>query len=842
MFLSPRCFRTLVLLCVSGVAGVSSGLAQEDYDAKFYDGLRQRGLFSLAEGYLLSELSRETLLPDQRARFRLELSRTYMTHAGHRLGEEQEQLWEQAQETVNAGLNEAEGTRWYADLLLQRELIALAKARFGLQQLRLTPANTILRTETAQSLRASLASLREVENQLEQNARNVLSEYRKNSRAISPYEHRAIEKRAILEISSTLTDIAEVQYDSPELRGGPLRAATSRISVLTEGSEDETITWLAKLLEVRCSRLSGELKLAQQQLERLRERIPESLRDELIVEEARLLLAGRQPDRVAELLRDYRKTQKVLRGELSLLYLQALADLSQMARERGDSQLAAELSAQLTSDAERFRTEIGGIWGYRCSLFVELHKQAAQFGSAYAEQMRAAQNLYRSGDQQGALEAYRSLSDRAAKDGKTDLAAEMAYLAGSLELAAQEYASAGKSFLSIFERFPQSTRSAEAHLMWAYTLGKQYEQIPTRTNRESYTQALNAHLELFGTGETVGEAHLMLGQLEESRLQFTKAVPHYLQVPTSHRKAAEADLGAVRCFQKILDRLQELNQPRDARRLEAIDEISKRAARYPESEQEWSVQQSQVVLGLARLLLAQKNVDYALVDWLLTRVLRIEKQDGEWKSLRISALQLRVLALAGAGKTREAESILLQLGKTETDQLLSLMEGLNRVTSGADESVRKGIAELQLKTALELQKRIETLSEEGRKKLGVCLAEAYLAAERSREAREVYEQLVEQYPREISFREQLARLYRDCPTPDCVRRGLELWKSLEATYRQGSREWLYARKETIRSLMEIDQNTEARRLLGITELLYPELGGQELQAEFQSLKTKLGRD
>jgi outer membrane protein assembly factor BamD (BamD/ComL family) len=574
----------------------------------------------------------------------------------------------------------------------------------------------------------------------------------------------------------------------------------------------------------------------------MRENIPDTLRDDLTVEEAKLLLAGKQPDRAVELLREYRKTQKVLRGELSLMYLKGLSELSSIARERGDSRLASELSAQLTADAERFRTEAGGIWGYRCALFVELHKQAAQFGSEYAEQMRTAQNLYRSGDRTEALEAYRSLSDRAVQDGKTDLAAEMAYMTASLELAAQDYAAAGEAYLSIFERFPKSPRAAESHLMWAYVLGKKYEEFPTKTNRELYTQALESHLSLFETSDTAGEAFLMLGQLQESRLQVTKAVTHYLQVPASHRKAVDADLGAVRCYQKILDRLKELNQPQDAWRLEAIDEISKRTAKYPESEQEWTAQQAQVVLGLARLLLTQKRVDYSLVDWLLTRVLRIESPDGEWKPLRINALQLKVLSLAGAGKTREAESILLQLEKTETAQLLSLMKGLNRVTAGADESVRKGIAQLQLKTSLELQKRAETLSEEERKKLGVCLAEAYLAAERSREAREVYEQLVEKYPRETSFKEELGQLYRDCPTSECADRGLTLWKSLEATYRQGSREWLQARKETIRSLIATDRQTEARRLLGITELLYPELGGQELQAEYRALKTKLDRD
>jgi hypothetical protein len=122
------------------------------------------------------------------------------------------------------------------------------------------------------------------------------------------------------------------------------------------------------------------------------------------------------------------------------------------------------------------------------------------------------------------------------------------------------------------------------------------------------------------------------------------------------------------------------------------------------------------------------------------------------------------------------------------------------------------------------------------------LAQAYLAAERSREAREEYERLVEAYPREIPFREQLARLYRDCPTDACAHRALELWRSVESSYRQGSSEWFRARGETIAALISVNRRSEAERLLKITETLYPELGGPQSQADFVELKTKLGRD
>jgi hypothetical protein len=816
--------------------------AGEDFDAKFYEGLRRRGMFSLVEDYFLAELAKPSLLPELKARYRLELSRAFMDHAGHRLGEEQAELWEQARKAAEAGLADGESTRWFPDLLLQRELISVEQARFGLQQLRLTPTNSALRTQTTQDLRAALANLREAEKRLDQIARTVVSEYRKNSRAISPYEHRMVEKQAILEIARTLADIAEVQYDSVELRGAPLRAAASRISVLTEGSEDESATWQAKLLEIRCSRLVDDFRLAQQRIDRIRDRIPDAFRDDLLAEQVRLHLGNGSPDNAAELLRSHRTSQGVLRGELALLSLQSLSSLANLARERGDQELSRALTNELQVEAGRIRNQVGGIWAYRCAVFMELQEQTERYGAEYAEQLRLARNLYEAGEESAALEAYRSLSRQADRDGRGDLAAEMAFLTGSLELSSRQWEPAGETFQSIVQRYPESPRAAEAHLMWAYVLGKHYEAVPTRSNREAYTQALETHLGEYASSRTIGEAHMMLGQLQEKRLQITQAVAHYLQVPSAHEKSPEAELGAVRCYQKILDRLKELEQPTDAWRIEAIDEISRRVAEYPEDAGEWGFVRAKVVLGLSRLLLARREADYPLADRLLSRVISIGTPDDAWKELELDALRLRVLSLAGAGKTREAEAVLLQLERTGTDQLLSLLEGLNRVTEGADASVRGKIAEMQLKTSLELRQREDSLTEAERKKLGICLAQAYLAAERSREAREEYERLVEAYPREIPFREQLARLYRDCPTDACAHRALELWRSVESSYRQGSSEWFRARGETIAALISVNRRSEAERLLKITETLYPELGGPQSQADFVELKTKLGRD
>ena len=87
---------------VAGVFGLPNAprTRADDVTARYMDGLRQRQLFSLAEGYCLRKLSDSELPQADRLQFVLELSRTYTQHAQQTAGAEQEDLWQRARQTV----------------------------------------------------------------------------------------------------------------------------------------------------------------------------------------------------------------------------------------------------------------------------------------------------------------------------------------------------------------------------------------------------------------------------------------------------------------------------------------------------------------------------------------------------------------------------------------------------------------------------------------------------------------------------------------------------------------------------------------------------------------------
>ena len=107
--------------CLSGarravVAGVmlvllSSMAAGQtrDEDETYFNGLRERRLFSLAESVCLKRLEQTDLSAAERSRFTVELSRTLAEHALHvRTVEEQSDLFDRARKAIQDLLDERE--------------------------------------------------------------------------------------------------------------------------------------------------------------------------------------------------------------------------------------------------------------------------------------------------------------------------------------------------------------------------------------------------------------------------------------------------------------------------------------------------------------------------------------------------------------------------------------------------------------------------------------------------------------------------------------------------------------------------------------------------------------
>ena len=85
----------------------------------------------------------------------------------------------------------------------------------------------------------------------------------------------------------------------------------------------------------------------------------------------------------------------------------------------------------------------------------------------------------------------------------------------------------------------------------------------------------------------------------------------------------------------------------------------------------------------------------------------------------------------------------------------------------------------------------------------------------------------------------VAELNDECDSPDCRQRGIDLWRKIESRLEAGSRDWLAARLEVCQSLRRLHKESDCRKLLGVTRLLYPEIEDHELRREFDQLAAEL---
>ena len=64
---------------------------------------------------------------------------------------------------------------------------------------------------------------------------------------------------------------------------------------------------------------------------------------------------------------------------------------------------------------------------------------------------------------------------------------------------------------------------------------------------------------------------------------------------------------------------------------------------------------------------------------------------------------------------------------------------------------------------------------------------------------------------------------------------------MESQVKPGSLEWLEMRYQVARLCWRLGQTEECRKLLGVTRLLYPQLGDAELRTQYEQLQRKVDK-
>ncbi|TWU11505.1 hypothetical protein CA54_03120 [Symmachiella macrocystis] len=827
----------LVLLAPLGACGDEASLT-----ARYFDGLRSRQLYEVAELYGRDQLLRDDLLPEERLEFTIELSRTLADHAMH-AGDAQQQakLWTEAREILNTLIQQTPQQQLSLEFqLAQLDALRGQSLRY---QSQIAPYDHVLRDQAAKILVQAIEQFRAVQ----RSAVEILKGLGQATSSASPYtesELAGLVAQVKQSEATALFDLAMVlPSDSPD-RAVALIDAAKRLKELPKSSSGPGKIRAAEvqLLYARCLRLQRHYQQSLDLLNQFSKAGANSvIGDRATGERIRALLGMKRTDEAAKLIDDFTIAGRELPAELEFLNVLILSTQWQQQVAEGNSAAATGLLELIHQQAEKAQKQTGGYWGARAWALWEFNQESSQYGEEVALAIREARALYTHGKVLDAIERYGQAASTAFRTGQRDLAFDLAFTRASLQLRTKQYDVAARAFGELFEKFPQNARAADASLLRAFALGQVYNTRRTQSKRKEYTQALEQHREQFADHKTSAAATWMLAELEEQRLQTTVALRLYQLIPADHARGPAALVAIARCYEKILSRLQSLGRPMDSWLEIATTELQEFLPQPPNPGSPLTESQCEIATYLAKIYLHATPPNFAAADAVLARVFdgratgESTNYSPQLRKTLAAAMQLRVVSLAGQNRLADAGKLLNQLSETSPVEMLGILGGLSKLVEGAGNETGRDVGALQLQAVEKLDARRAQLTPAQAKRLDQCRAQAYEALGRIDEAIELYEALRETFPKDRELQRNLGEALIHCGTQRCLNQATQLWARLEVANKSGTPRWLNARYYRALTAFTLEDYDLCHKLTGIAAQLYPELGGAELKARYEDL-------
>ncbi len=848
--------RILIAMTVWLASGLRV-LASDDAELPgYFAGLRTQGLFRVAEEYALARLAEPELTPAQNAILAVELSKVFAAHAAEAGSDaEAEELWQRAGESITPLLIQRDNPRWgtlrsrRATLLCDRALTEFWRSQLASES---EPQREV-------ALQAALAALRDLKSARVDLAsdspsvpRGAKPGVRGGSGAKSPPSLASgtlttVERRRIHDEIDYLTvrmnlNLARLQPTGPDQAAALLDAGQGSAALAKQVNSE--FVWPARLARVETLRLQGDPEKAYTLAKSwLAPDLSPEIMDALFAEQARAKLAQNAPAEAIQLIIEHGQAPGRIAPELRAITIECLLTSMHTAQDQGDTALADELWKQAAAQQQR----IAGPWRAYVDATLSRTSETRQYGAKLAALVREGRLAAQRRDWAAAATAYEQASQVATLEGKPGLAAEFSYTQASIEIEAGHFEQASQLLSEYQTHYPGDARAADAHLLAAWTLGKLHEQRPGPASRAAYLAKLKEHIAKFPDSPTHIEAEWSLAVDAIQHQEWSVAIDFLEAIPPDHARAVDAAAQLPYCFEQALAQLTD-KLPRQKWDERAESSLARQLASWPPPPAGWTLAQSQNALRWARVLLQLRDRRYADAEKLLLQILHSRdvesreiardesKLDPQWDQLVPAATQVRIISLAGLGRSGEAETMFSAATTASPEDVLAILSGLSELAAGLDEPARHDLGRIQLAAARRLDRQRSTLNPEMAIHVDRCLAEAYTATGDLPEAIAIYETQLKAHPRDRQFLETIGTLSVKRGQPADLKRAKAVYRQLESFDPAGSSAWLRTRLTVARVCFQLGDKVECQKLLKVTRILYPELGGVELQAEYLELE------
>ncbi len=802
-----------------------------DAEQAFLDALRERKFYRLMEVYCRKQLARPDATPAERARFTIELANILAANA-----QEQKQsaaraeLWQKASVLLHDFLKANPKHSQAAALEFQLGVYELAQGELLRQQAKLAPQDSQLADTARTRLRAAVDAFRRVEAEAGQAMKNRPQgdagdqPTLKQLQAISTTTRFRLGQAALLLAQTYPRNSA----DQTELAA----QAKTQFEAFTQRYSANEVTLESYLGRAECLRLLGDANEATKTLRELQKNSPpDKFYDRSLVILAQLHLDQRNKLPAARsFIDDARKLVRSPNPELDLLLVQTLLE---QAREQSKGQaalVARQLVASAIDEMDRIKADHGAYWSSRCDLLLaELAAENVLVDDPNVL-VRLADGLYQRGDHAGTVKTLDRAGKLARERGDANQAVELAFRAATVRMQASAVEDAAERFAAISSTFANHPKAPLAQFRVAQCLATAYAADRTPQRLAEYEQSLEQHLRTFGADETAAEVRWLLGSLRFTQRRWPDAIELWKEIPQTDARFAAARHELSRAYDTWLADLWSRSQPAEKVAGEAVMYL-KQALAAPRS-QNLTKDDVPLAMRLARIFVHPTVARFDEAEQILEQVL-FGQAAGERE--RGEARRLTVTALLGQDKFDAARRMIETEFVGVPQELFAVVQALEESAGRSNESRRRQMGKLELAATERLVKEAQQLTPEQAMQAEIYLALAYVNAGEANRADQIFVKLRDRIPNNPRVLEAQAECFMQLGRYPQAR---ELWRQLVGLVRENSTAWYNAKLKLATACFHAGDTPQALKIILVTEQLHPNLGGPELKAKFEELKTK----
>jgi tetratricopeptide (TPR) repeat protein len=780
-------------------------------EAQLLNGLRERGLFEIAEYHCRNQLGREGLTSRERMQWTVEMVRTMAQEALNLPADQQKFAWNRAVDTAARYVTgQAAQAKSFTIPVATQAALVLAKQGEFLRLEAVVARNPAAKMQGARDkLRVAAKELNDLLQEVD--VQLTMASSIATDEALSQQELISIKQR----LSFYLGNVYRNQAVTYPLGGGDRVAAMQRAIAalkkpLSQLAAEDSLVVDIQIGLIGCHRELGQWIAAVGLLEQLQKNTLEpSLQLRLRSEQMRLLLAQQELQKCVLLLAGPRSVSGVTSPELDLARLDTYIGLWQQASVGKNEEQRKHWEQLTVAAVAAIEQQHGEYWGRRAELRLLEHAGSRGAPSNLDVLERTADELYRKENFTESMNAYDQAADLALAGGFDEVALKLSYKAALVVQQQGDLDEFINRLVTLALRLRKQPTAATIHMLAVRNIAAVMKDNDQR--QLQFRQLLEEHLQFFTTGTTVDQARVWLGALVQREGKWNEALALYVQVTSTHPQFPVVLQQLQLCWDQkwasyddtelaqqphpltpVIDYCKSLMTTADGQWLKLWDPVSRHAA---------------LVYGRFALRLPQPKYDE--IETILALAAQGDtKPAGKWLS---AANTIRIVALVAQGRGEQASELVQALGESSPQRWLEMLQQLAAIAETAPANVQQQIAKLQLDTISQLQGKLADVNVEYRLQWDLLHADASIISGNAKSGYTLYARIASRNLKRGDIQQRYAEALLLSNAEARLREALVQWRRVLVGHRPRTDQWYTAKFALAETYIRLGEREEAQQ-------------------------------